>query len=78
MDTSRSAPLTPGADAGGPGADAAAGVTEPYRAHADGSMIIGSFVCGQRSRFGAFRSNGFAPLPALPGSRGVLAGTFAW
>ena len=38
MDTSRSAPLTPGDDAGGPSADVTAGVTELYRAHAAGLL----------------------------------------
>ena len=51
-------------------------------ANADGSMIIGSFVCDQKSRFGIFRGDGFAPLPAPPASlplpSGVLYGTDAW
>jgi hypothetical protein len=48
-------------------------------ANADGSVVIGSFVCGQRSRFGVFRGNGFAPLPASPPlTSGVLYGTDAW
>jgi hypothetical protein len=51
-------------------------------ANADGSVIIGSFVCGRQSRFGVFRARGFAPLPALPASlplpSGVLDGTDAW
>jgi hypothetical protein len=51
-------------------------------ANADGSVLIGSFVCDKQSRFGAFRGNGFAPLPALPASpplsSGVPYGTVAW
>lgn len=51
-------------------------------ANADGSLVIGSFVCDQRSRFGVFRSDGFAPLAALPATlpslSGVLDGTAAW
>jgi hypothetical protein len=47
-------------------------------ANADGSLVIGSFVCDQQSRFGVFRSDGFAPLPALPLPSGVLDGTAAW
>jgi hypothetical protein len=51
-------------------------------ANADGSVLIGSFACGGQSRFGAFRSNGFAPLPALPPSlpliSGVPYGAVAW
>jgi RNA polymerase sigma-70 factor (sigma-E family) len=49
MDTSRSAPLTPGADAGGPGADAAAGVTELYRAHAVGLIRLAIVMLGDRA-----------------------------
>jgi hypothetical protein len=51
-------------------------------ANADGSLVIASYVCDRQSRFGAFRGNGFAPLPALPASPplsfGVPYGTSAW
>jgi hypothetical protein len=48
----------------------------------DGSEVLGSLVCGGRSRFGIFRGSTFTPLPALPNSlpvpAGVLDGTLAW
>jgi hypothetical protein len=51
-------------------------------ANADGSVIIGSQVCGGQWRFGIFRGGTFTPLPALPDSTyldaGALGGTFAW
>jgi RNA polymerase sigma-70 factor (sigma-E family) len=49
MDTSRSAPLTPGDDAGGPGADATPGVTELYRAHAVGLIRLAIVMLGDRA-----------------------------
>jgi hypothetical protein len=48
----------------------------------DGSEVLGSLVCGGRSRFGIFRGRTFTPLPAPPNSvpvpTGVLDGTLAW
>jgi hypothetical protein len=48
----------------------------------DGSEVLGSLVCGGRSRFGIFRGRTFTPLPAPPDSlpvpTGVLDGTLAW
>ena len=50
MGTPRSAPLTPGDEpAGGPGADAAAGVTELYRAHAVGLIRLAIVMLGDRA-----------------------------
>lgn len=51
-------------------------------ASADGSVVIGSEVCGGHARFGVFSGNKFTSLPALPHSvpmpDGVLDGTVAW
>lgn len=51
-------------------------------ANADGSVIVGSQVCGDQSRFGIFRGGKFTQLPALPDSTflatGVMEGNFAW
>jgi hypothetical protein len=48
----------------------------------DGSEVIGSLVCGGRSRFGIFRGKTFTPLPPLPNSLpvppGVMDGAVAW
>jgi len=49
MDTSRSAPLTPGGRVGGPGADATADVTELYRAHAVGLIRLAIVMLGDRA-----------------------------
>ena len=49
MDTSRSAPLTPGGRVGRPGADATAGVTELYRAHAIGLIRLAIIMLGDRA-----------------------------
>ena len=49
MDTSRSAPLTPGGRAGRPGADATAGVTELYQAHAVGLIRLAIVMLGDRA-----------------------------
>jgi hypothetical protein len=51
-------------------------------ANADGSVVIGSEVCGGHARFGVFSGSKFTPLPALPHSvpvpDGVMDGTIAW
>ena len=51
-------------------------------ASADGSVVIGSEVCGGHARFGIFSGSKFTPLPALPNSvpvpDGVMDGTVAW
>ena len=48
----------------------------------DGSEVIGSQVCGGRSRFGIFRGGTFPPVPAPPNSLsvspGVMDGTVTW
>ena len=63
MDTSRSAPLTPGGSVGRPGADATAGVTALYRAHAVGLIRLAIVMLGDRA----------AAEDVVPD-----AGTFAW
>jgi hypothetical protein len=51
-------------------------------ASADGSVVIGSEVCGGHARFGVFAGSQFTPLPAPPDSlpvpAGVMDGTVAW
>ena len=51
-------------------------------ASADGSVVIGSEVCGGHARFGVFSGSKFTSLPALPssgpGPDGLMDGTVAW